>query len=158
MARLVPYFLALLTIGCAADPVPVPAPRVAGPAPEMCQPEEDTFKNQIMLPPGMFRGGQVNATAESMRGTLGATLYARFHVITGLTSNARLFIGTMEEWRKREAGQTANALYVGQLQSAGEFDFSIREPGTYVVVFDNRQSWLTLRINFRIVLRFLDCT
>jgi hypothetical protein len=106
----------------------------------------------------MFRGGRVNATPASMRGTLGATLYARFHVLSGLTSDARLFIGTMEEWRKREAGRTANALYVGQLQSAGEFDFPIREPGMYVVVFDNRRSRSTLRIHFQIVLRYLSCT
>jgi hypothetical protein len=120
MARLAPCFLALLTVGCAADAVPVAAPRVVAPAPEMCQPGEEIFEDQVMLPPGMFRGGQVNATPESMRGTRGATLYARFDVIAGLTINARLFIGTMEEWRKREAGQTANALYVGQLQSAGK--------------------------------------
>jgi hypothetical protein len=124
----------------------------------MCQPEEDDFGDRIMLPPGMFRGGQVNATPASMRGTLGATLYARFQVVSGLTSDARLFIGTMEEWRKLEAGQTANALYVGQLQSTGELDFLIREPGIYVVVFDNRRSRLTLRIHFQIVLRYLRCT
>jgi hypothetical protein len=124
----------------------------------MCQPEEDTFNEQARVPPGMFRGGQVKATRERMRGTLGATLYARFDVITGLTDNARLFIGTMEEWRKRQAGQTANALYAGQLQSAGEFDFPIPEPGTYVVVFDNRQSRSDLWINLRIVLRYLECT
>jgi hypothetical protein len=124
----------------------------------MCHAEEDTFKDQVMLPPGMFRGGQINATTESLRGTLGATLYARFHVITGLTGDTRLFIGTMEEWRKREAGQTATALHVGELHAAGEFDFPIREPGTYVVVFDNRRSRSILRINFRIVLRYLHCT